>query len=736
MKRLWSNSLINKFFLSYLVIIGLLFLCFYYYSGSVLKEFYIHLLSDKLQEEATMLSRLLPDSLEGASLDRLTRDLTQERKLRITVIGLDGKVLGDSQESSQNMENHGSRPEVRDALSKGQGSSLRYSTTVGHELFYVAFRPRTQGRSRILRLSIPVDSIEETLSSLRHAILLGLAMVSAIGLLLAFFFSRRLGIRVKRMAEFSRQVSTAHFPEQSMTVQGTDEFSTLEKNLNQMSRNIQEQIQTILSEKEKVESILRCMSEGVLVVDAHGRLILLNDNARRMFKLSPTASLNGVSLMEISRRPDMKKLIEEVFACDCTTQCFSKEISIDEGKCFRVNAVSLMSGDGRPLGYVLVFHDVTELKRLEHIRADFVANVSHELRTPLAAIRGYVETLLRTPPKDPETAYQFLEIINRHSERLGRLIDDLLTLSDLESGKAQLKKEAVQTDALIRGALEIFRGHAEQKGIQLAYMVEAGLPPICGDPDRLQQLLINLIDNALKYTPAQGIVKVEAHRTTQTNTCLPMIQITVSDTGAGIPAKDIPRLTERFYTVDKARSRELGGTGLGLAIVKHILQAHGGSLEIDSQMHRGTTVRVFLPPAESLDRFTNIIFLCTANSCRSQIAEGFARHLRSSPFQVLSAGTHPSRVHPLAIKVMAEVGIDISTQRSKGVDEIPWGEADLVITLCEDAAESCPALPVRAQRLHWPIPNPALAEGDEAQVLQAFRHARDDIRSRIQRLLS
>ncbi|MGH7848618.1 MAG: ATP-binding protein, partial [Candidatus Binatia bacterium] len=339
------------------------------------------------------------------------------------------------------------------------------------------------------------------------------------------------------------------------------------------------------------------MIEGVVVIDNQGRVILINQNAREMFDLPNGPSFHGASILEISRHPDMKQLTGEVLSCDCSAECFSKEIALNE-RWFRVNAVSLRTGTETTLGYIMVFHDVTQLKRLETVRADFVANVSHELRTPLSAIKGYVETLLHNPPKIPETAHQFLEVVDRHSERLGRLIDDLLAVSDLESGKAQLAREPVEVDHLLGRVLEIFRDQAKRKGISLSHEMDRDLPPISGDPDRLQQLLINLVDNALKYTPSKGRVQVTAQLSGALNGMeSPMVEIVVSDSGCGIPEKDIPRLTERFYRVDKARSRELGGTGLGLAIVKHIVQAHAGYIKIESQLQKGTTVRIYLPSA-------------------------------------------------------------------------------------------------------------------------------------------
>ncbi|HEY2989828.1 MAG TPA: histidine kinase dimerization/phospho-acceptor domain-containing protein, partial [Candidatus Binatia bacterium] len=525
MKRPWKSKAVVKFFLSYFAVVLLLFVLFYLYAVSVVKDFHISSLSKELQDEAKLVSRLLPLGVEGQSLDQLSRDIGRDLGVRITVIDRDGKVLGDSDESSITMENHGARPEVVEALSKGIGTSTRYSTTVHHEMLYLAVRE--DNPRRIIRLSVPLNSIEQAESSIRRAILLGLLAFSGLGLLLAFFFSRHLERRVKSMVEFSASVAQGSFP-QSIHIDRKDELSLLERNLNEMSRAIQEKIKGVVGEKEKVDSILRCMTEGVLVVDIQGRLILLNQNAQKMFNLPATQTLQGASFVEVSRHPEMKKLLEEVLACDCSTECFAKEICLDNGKWFRVTAVNLRDADQKPLGYILVFHDVTELKRLETVRSDFVANVSHELRTPLTAIRGYAETLLRSPPAEPQDAQHFLGIIYRHSERLGRLINDLLALSDLESGKIQINRERLQAVDLIGRVLEIFHDQAQKKNVALSQNVEADLPLIVGDPDRLEQLLINLIDNAVKYTPAGGAVRVSASMGSAANHQPAMIEIVVA----------------------------------------------------------------------------------------------------------------------------------------------------------------------------------------------------------------
>ena len=318
-------------------------------------------------------------------------------------------------------------------------------------------------------------------------------------------------------------------------------------------------------------------------------------------------------VLEISRHPNIRLILDEVLKFDFTSQTFSKEVELEDGNWFSVNAVPLRNAQRMTLGSILVFHDVTEIKRLETIRSDFVANVSHELRTPLTAIQGYVETLIHSPPADSRERQQFLEIIERHTERLGRLTEDLLTLADLESGKIQIAPRPVDTANLVQQTLEVFWDRAAKKNIKLNHKIAKPCGTISGDPDRLQQLFINLVDNAIKYTPSGGTVTLSAAEC-QAEDGARQIEISVADSGVGIPEKDLPRLTERFYRVDKTRSRDLGGTGLGLAIVKHIVQAHRGELKIASELNKGTTFSVRLPRAENGAAKDGILFLCTGNS--------------------------------------------------------------------------------------------------------------------------
>ncbi len=737
MKRLWNSKLIIKFFLSYLVLVLLLSASFYFYSSAKLRNFYIANLSERMERDAHLLSRLLPLGEQGSSFDALCRQLGDDLALRITVIAGDGKVLCDSSQSSAVMENHANRPEVAEALQSGSGNAMRYSTTVGFEMLYHALSETGLGSRRVIRIAKPLTEVESAIRTNRASVLSGLLLASACGLLLAWLFSRHLTRRFQHLEQFAAQVAQGSFPENFFPQRSRDEISLLEQRLKEMSDNIRGNLQQIISEKEKVDSILRCMIEGVLVLDPKGQVLLINDQARNMFHVTEGRDIYGVSMLEISRHPEVHKILEEVLAFDFSAQRYSKEVELDEDRWFRVNAGRLRNPQGDVLGSILVFHDVTDIKRFESMRSDFVANVSHELRTPLTAIRGYVETLLDTPPAEPEDSRQFLMIIERHSERLSRLTEDLLTLSDLESGAIQLNLQPLDANQLIQRVLEVFWDHAAKKNIKLSQHAAPELPRLLGDTDRLQQLFINLVDNAIKYTPPDGKVTLAATRVAQENGAQPLVEISIADTGPGIPDTDLPRLTERFYRVDKARSRDLGGTGLGLAIVKHIVQAHQGELKIESTINKGTTVRVRLPVASSNNNpRKGILFLCTGNSCRSQMAEAFAHHYANGATEFFSAGTQPKPIHPLAVRVMMEAGIDISDQRSKGLDAVPLDKIDHLVTLCDDAREQCPVVPLSAQRSHWPIIDPAQAAGDDEQVLAIFRKVRDDIRERVQQLLA
>jgi two-component system phosphate regulon sensor histidine kinase PhoR len=515
---------------------------------------------------------------------------------RVTLIAPDGRVLADSErtlESLASMENHADRPEVRAALAGGMGRDVRRSATLGAPLIYVAVPVSEAGRiAAVLRLAAPVEAATPAYESLRAVMLTGGAIALLVAFGIGLFVAGRVTRPVVEMQDVARQMSEGNFDVRA-SVRSPDEIGTLGRSLNVMAGRLREKIGDLEEEQAKATAVLDAMVEGVIATDGHDHIILINERARALFGLG-RARTERRPLLEVIRNVDLHDVLGESRIAPVGT-VVSREIKLAEPleRVLQVHAVPLrFTGEAR--GVVMVLHDITELRRLEQVRTEFVANVSHELRTPLTAIHGYLETLLDGALEEPENARKFLEIVFRHTERLGRLTDDLTDLSNIELGRISLRLEPTVVSDVADSVLAIIAPRAVAGQVSVEAKLPAGLPEVVVDRDRLAQILINLVDNAVKYTPKGGHVRVEG-RVAERG----MVEVTVRDTGVGIPRADLPRLTERFYRVDKARSRDLGGTGLGLAIVKHLVLAHGGELDIDSELWKGTTVRFTLPVAGS-----------------------------------------------------------------------------------------------------------------------------------------
>ncbi len=539
-------------------------------------------------EEARAIGNRLPATIDRTAARRVCHDEVRGSVARLTVIAADGTVVCDSEADATGMVNHLSRPEVTAALTTGSGIQRRDSTTLHRPLLYAAVRLGDGAAARVVRVAIPTELMAASERQLDWIVLLTILGTAALAAVPALYLGQRVARRLERMVGFSRAVAagdlTAH-----LSVTQRDELGELEESLDEMSRQLRMWLRGMQAESDKVRGILGAMIEGVVVISATGDVILMNRRAEEIFSLAPDTDYHGRPLIETCRDPELQELLRETIATGVQVSLREMTLAVEARRNLAVSVAPLADR----IGFVLVFHDITEIKRLETMRRDFVANVSHELRTPLTAIRGYAETLLNGALDDPVRARNFLGVIDRHSERLSRLIDDLLTLSDLELGKSPLKREAVLLESLVDEVVEVLGEKAERGGVRLVKQLPHGLPLLLGDSDRLQQVLINLADNAVKYTPSGGTVTIAAERAE--NSEVPSVVVSVADTGGGIPSEELPRLTERFYRVDKARSRELGGTGLGLAIVKHIVQAHGGKLHIASTVNVGTTVQFSVP---------------------------------------------------------------------------------------------------------------------------------------------
>ncbi|MEI8064168.1 MAG: ATP-binding protein [Verrucomicrobiota bacterium] len=534
-------------------------------------------LSAKIHSDLERDARFVAALVQRTSVTELNtavRVWAKDTGLRITVIQRDGTVIAESEKPLDQLDNHLNRPEVQSALQNGVGSVTRPSDTIHVDLLYVAVLDSNQ----IIRVALPLDNIAETVRQVRRTIASASAIVGLIALPLIFWLALRTSEPIETMRRMATRVAAGDFtgraPEQEV-----GEVGELAGALNQMSRQLETRLWELTSEKAHLAGILAGMTEGVLVVDANGRLRLLNAALRQAFGLTDEAL--GKTVLEVFRDAGLAELIGAAPA--------ARELTFLQpaGRVFTVQAGRLTG----TTGVVVVFHDISRLKQLENIRKDFVANVSHELRTPLAVIKGYVETLLDEEPPDAATGRQFLETIQRHTHRLEVLIDDLLSISALESQQVKLDCKPVFIRATIAAVVEELSQRAREKNITISLETPSDLPAVSADFQRLHEVLVNLIDNAIKYTPAGSLINVSAVRAND------FLTVCVADNGPGIAAEHLPRIFERFYRVDKARSRELGGTGLGLAIVKHIIQAHGGRVWVESELEKGSRFYFSLPLA-------------------------------------------------------------------------------------------------------------------------------------------
>jgi two-component system phosphate regulon sensor histidine kinase PhoR len=420
------------------------------------------------------------------------------------------------------------------------------------------------------------------------------------GIVMAASIKRLWRVRAERIEAIASAIEARRAPGH-LRVGGGDPLGVVERRLLAVADSVIDDLNNLVERREELEAVLRGMTEAVVVTSRRGEVVLLNGAARSMFALNGETDYRGRDFVELCRDPRLQEFVTGAMR-SAAEQVLSAELLIQypSQRHLQVNAAPVRAGSGTTAAWVFVFHDITQLKSYETLRSDFIANLTHELRTPLSALCGYAETLL-AGVEDPETEKRFLAIIERQSRRLARLIDDLISLSNLERGLMPLKIEPLPPARVVEETVELMRERANQSEIALEVRLPDELPMVAGDRDRLHEVMLNLLDNAIKYTPRGGRIAVEAREALVNGSQPPQertgVELLVSDTGEGIPAADIPRLTERFYRVDRARSRELGGTGLGLAIVKHIVQLHQGRLTIESRLREGTTVSVWLPLA-------------------------------------------------------------------------------------------------------------------------------------------
>jgi two-component system, OmpR family, phosphate regulon sensor histidine kinase PhoR len=525
---------------------------------------------------------------EAASLQVWVRDIAASGA-RVTVITADGQVLADSQSDPRTMENHAGRPEIRDAMVEGDGRSIRHSVTINHDLLYYAVRERdASGQAYVLRFALPVETVDQIVWSFRKRLWLASLVILLLASVATLLVSRNFTVRVERLTEFSQRVAEGDFrpqpPEGSR-----DALDALNRSLNQTAARLDSTIRTLIEERNLSSAILGSMVEGVLVVNAAERVVFANPGFAEILGLD-LPPRPGSALVEVVRQTELIEAARKVIAGDPKVEAEIVTGTLRQ-RFFAATVAAVRAGETN--GAVIVLHDITDLRKLERVRRDFVANVSHEFRTPLTAIQGFAETLLAGAINDTKNRGRFLEIMLEHARRLGRLTDDLLMLSTMDADRLELEIRRLPTAQLVESCMETSRQRAAEKDLRLSVNLPARVPDIAGDRRRLTEVLQNLLDNAIQYTPPGGQIMVSAEPTENE------VIFTVSDTGIGIPEADQPRIFERFYRVDVARSREVGGTGLGLSIAKHLVEAHGGRIWVESEVGTGSQFHFSVPVFDS-----------------------------------------------------------------------------------------------------------------------------------------
>jgi len=572
-----------KQFIYYVAIIVIAIPMFMLIATIGIRQHYVRTIETSLRHQAELTEGVFQELIArnaSEEVDSLAKELGTRIGTRITVIKTDGVVIGDSEANPKDMENHAHRPEIAQALKGNVGTSLRYSRTINQDMLYVAI-PVMENKKIIgvIRTSLSLSMINKLISSINRKVIWAGVGIFILALIIAFISSRVFARPIDDMVNVSRQIASGNFSAR-LSTRTKNELGELSNSLNLMAQKLEKLFEETSREKEEIKGVLSAMVEGVFVLDSEGRIIMANESFKRICNLSKVI---GKHYWEVLRSTDLKRFVDEVM--------ISGKSRTIEIKIPSIGGENVYVGTATPIGKrretVVVLHDITEIKGLEKIKADFVASVSHELKTPLTTIKGFVETL-EDEAVGKEEAHHFLGIIKKHTNRLINLVSDLLLLSRLEDKKQRLEIEDVDLRRLISDILAILRDKIDKKKLKLECLIPDNLPMIKGDSFLLEQLFVNVIDNAINYTK-EGKIKLKV---------MPLnkkIKIEISDTGVGIPAEHLPRIFERFYRVDKTRSRELGGTGLGLSIVKHIVLTHNGKIDVKSKVGKGTTFTIILP---------------------------------------------------------------------------------------------------------------------------------------------
>ena len=576
-----KRNLFLKILFSYLFIVCLSF----FILDLLIKDEIKKVLTAKIETELLAYAELI----DLSSAQKMSEQLKQIARIsgaRVTLVDEQGKVFADSEKEAASLENHFNRPEVQEARLRGKGKSIRFSQSIGVDMLYVAITMKSKSQiAGYVRLARPLHDVQNAIEQVYQSIFLAMMIAAVIALFIALVFSYRLAAPIRALERFTERLRQGD-PVGTIFLETSDETKKLADNINYLVDELRSQIRQASEEKSKLMTAFTSMTEGVLILDAEDKIEFINQALSNMIACQ-YGDITGKTLMEAFRNVDLQKAFLKFKE---TRTIASEEVNLGSIDPVTLN-VSISSVHNYPgeEKVMLVFHDVTRLKKLEKIRVDFVANVTHEIRTPLTAIIGYLETIQAGATSSKEDVKKFIDISLKQAGRLNRLVEDLLVISKIELGEIKFHFEEVSIRDAFEGAIPLVEAKAGIKKINIHNNIQENHSYIWADKDRLTQILVNILDNAVKFTQEDGNVFIEAEQ--KDNYAV----LTIKDTGIGIPKEEIRRLGERFYRVDRSRSRDLGGTGLGLSIVKHLMLAHGGKIEIESRLGHGAKVSLYFP---------------------------------------------------------------------------------------------------------------------------------------------
>lgn len=527
------------------------------------------------------------EKIDTKTLNELTNKLGNKSELRITLIDMSGNVIGDTDAVASELDNHRYRSEIKEAFEGNIGISKRHSDTLDKDMLYVAMPQNISNEISVIRVSMPLDNIEKYTSQLIYFLVLGAIVGMILSIIVAYFYAKSIVRPVNDLIGATKDISAGNY-EKKLYFNRKDELSMLAKHFNTMSETLRDKMMELKTSNEEMDVILESMKNGVIAVDREKKIIFLNKSAEKLFNIKEE-EVDDKNILEAIHSYKIEEYIARVLMQK--KESIEDEIRFETNRIYRIFIRPMYSDleTDKVLGALLMFEDVTEVRHLERMRQDFVANVSHELKTPLTSIKGFAETLKNGAMDNPVMREKFINIIDAEAARIIALTRDLLSLSEIEAKNMAMEDTKIFVSEIAKEVVEILDMSANEENIDVKLNIDSKLPELFGNPNWFKQIIVNLLDNAIKYTPKNGEVNVNI---TSDNKNL---ILDISDTGIGVSKEHLGRIFERFYRADKARSRSAGGTGLGLSIVKHIVIAFNGTIDVESEIGEGTRFIVKLP---------------------------------------------------------------------------------------------------------------------------------------------